>query len=152
MPHRLNLQINNRYRMLKRPAAGTRRMFRALEESGAYPISPGDLSIVFVSDRTIGKIHACFLNDPSSTDVITFPADPEMDSAGEIIVSVDHALQRARELGEPFSKELSLYLVHGWLHLAGFKDKTEPERRDMRAAEATALKLLADVIPDYTVD
>ena len=65
-----------------------------------------------------------------------------MESAGEIIVSVDHARSRAEELGEPFSRELSLYLVHGWLHLAGFDDRNETDRSAMRIAEQQALKIL----------
>jgi len=65
-----------------------------------------------------------------------------MESAGEIIVSVDHARSRAEELGEPFSRELSLYLVHGWLHLAGYDDRNEADRAEMRKAEQIALGLL----------
>jgi probable rRNA maturation factor len=82
------------------------------------------------------------MNDPSATDVITFPANIEMESAGEIIVSVDHARSRADELDEPFSRELSLYLVHGWLHLAGYDDRNETDRAAMRIAEQHALKIL----------
>ena len=74
--------------------------------------------------------------------MITFPADSEMDSAGEIIVSVDTARARAKELGEPFSRELSLYLVHGWLHLAGYDDRNDTDRAAMRIAEQDALALI----------
>ena len=82
------------------------------------------------------------MEDPSPTDVITFPAQPEMESAGEIIVSVDHARSRAAELDLPFSQELSLYLVHGWLHLAGYDDRRESDRAKMREAEQKALLIL----------
>ena len=139
---RLHLEITNQYKQLASPAQATRQLFRALERSGAFPITAGELSIVFVDDVTIGRVHADFMDDPSPTDVITFPADPAMDSAGEIIVSVDHARSRAAELSEPFSRELSLYLVHGWLHLAGFDDRQPVERRAMRQAEQQALALL----------
>jgi len=54
-------------------------------------------------------------------------------------------------LGEPFSRELSLYLIHGWLHLAGYDDRSEAERTQMRAAEKDALDLLetAQKVPRY---
>jgi probable rRNA maturation factor len=139
---RLQLEISNQYKRLANPAASTEQLFRALEVSGAFPISSGELSIVFVDDPSIGQIHADFMGDPSATDVITFPANTDMDSAGEIIVSVDHARSRAAELGEPFSRELSLYLVHGWLHLAGFDDRNESDRAAMRSAEQQALAIL----------
>lgn len=120
-------------------------LFNALHASGRFPISEGELSIAFVNDANIAQVHADFMEDKSSTDVITFPAHPEMESAGEIIVSVDHALSRAAELGEPFSRELSLYLVHGWLHLAGYDDHKESDRAKMREAEQIALRILDEV-------
>jgi probable rRNA maturation factor len=139
---RLNLEISNLYSQLVDPSDATKQLYQALEASNAFPISNGDLSIAFVSDALIGKIHRDFMDDPSATDVITFPANPEMESAGEIIVSVDHARTRAKELGEPFSRELSLYLVHGWLHLAGYDDHNEHDRAAMRNAEQEALAIL----------
>jgi probable rRNA maturation factor len=139
---RLDLEISNLYKQLDDPIEAAQQLFGALEASAAFPIAQGELSIAFVSDKTIGQIHADFMNDPSATDVITFPANEAMDSAGEIIVSVDHALSRAHELGEPFSRELSLYLIHGWLHLAGFDDRNEADRRAMRRAEQEALAIL----------
>jgi probable rRNA maturation factor len=139
---RLHLEISNQYKLLADPIEATKQRCRALEASSAFPIAQGELSVVFVTDTIIGRIHDDFMNDPSATDVITFPANIEMESAGEIIVSVDHARSRAEELGEPFSRELSLYLVHGWLHLAGFDDRNETDRSAMRIAEQQALKIL----------
>ncbi|MDG1300872.1 MAG: rRNA maturation RNase YbeY [Opitutae bacterium] len=139
---RLHLEISNQYKLLADPIEATKQRCRALEASGAFPIAQGELSVVFVTDTIIGRIHDDFMNDPNATDVITFPANIEMESAGEIIVSVDHARSRSEELGEPFSRELSLYLVHGWLHLAGFDDRNETDRSAMRIAEQQALKIL----------
>lgn len=138
----LQLEISNRYPRLAPPAAATRALFGSILRSGKFPITGGELSIAFVDDATIAQIHADFMGDPTPTDVITFPADTEMESAGEIIVSVDHARQRASELGEPFSRELALYLIHGWLHLAGYDDCCDAERTKMRTAEQEALALL----------
>ena len=140
--NRLHLEISNQYKQLSDPIADTEKLFRTLETSVAFPITAGELSVVFVDDATIGQIHDNFMGDPSATDVITFPANLEMESAGEIIVSVDHARSRAAELGEPFSRELSLYLVHGWLHLAGYDDRNDTDRAAMRIAEQQALAIL----------
>ena len=140
--NRLHLEISNQYKQLRDPIADAEKLFRALEASAAFPIAQGELSVVFVDDATIGQIHDDFMGDPSATDVITFPANAEMESAGEIIVSVDHARSRAAELDEPFSRELSLYLVHGWLHLAGYDDRNDTDRAAMRNAEQQALAIL----------
>jgi probable rRNA maturation factor len=89
--------------------------------------------------------------DPSPTDVITFAGDPAVDSAGEICVSADTAARYAQSQRRDFSRELTLYIVHGWLHLAGYDDLQPARKRVMRRAEARAMKLLAaaEVIPVF---
>ena len=108
----LSLEISNQYSELLDPDEAATALFNRLQESGRFPIAEGELSVAFVDDPCIAQVHADFMDDPTPTDVITFPADQSMESAGEIIVSVDHARSRAAELGEPFSRELSLYLIH----------------------------------------
>ena len=57
-----------------------------------YDQSPkGVLSVVFMEQNSHNQLHGEFLNDFRPTDVITFPADPVEDHAGEICVSVDMA-------------------------------------------------------------
>ncbi len=122
----------------------------------------GELSLVFLTDPAQAKIHGDFLGDPTATDVITFGGDPAAGLAGEICVSADtawryvegprprgpvghHARSRpagTRALQEKFSSELTLYVVHGWLHLAGYDDLQPAKKKRMRAAEARAMKLL----------
>jgi len=143
----LSLEINNQYKRLAAPEAAIRRLFQRLHASGKFPITEGELSVAFVDDATIAQVHADFMGDATPTDVITFPANAEMESAGEIIVSVDHALSRSAELDEPFSRELSLYLIHGWLHLAGYDDRNAADRNAMRQAEQAALTLLDTIQP-----
>jgi probable rRNA maturation factor len=103
---------------------------------------PGELSVVFLSDPALAKLHADFLADPTPTDVITFAGDPAHQSAGEICVSADAAARVAGRGAAAYSDELTLYLVHGWLHLAGYDDLRVPAKRAMRRAEARALRLL----------
>lgn len=111
----------------------------------------GELSVVFLTDSALAQLHAAFLGDPSTTDVITFSGDPALGSAGEICVSVDTAARYAREHGREFSEELTLYLAHGWLHLAGHDDLVAQKKRAMRRAEARAMRALraAHCIPRF---
>ncbi|TVP81003.1 MAG: rRNA maturation RNase YbeY [Puniceicoccaceae bacterium] len=143
----LQLEINSQYSALAAPEAIAAMLFERLQASGAFPISGGELSIAFVDDATIARVHGDFMGDPSPTDVITFPADASIETAGEIIVSVDHARSRSVEFAEPFSRELCLYLVHGWLHLAGYDDREDSDRQKMRDAEQEALKIIEAVEP-----
>jgi probable rRNA maturation factor len=111
----------------------------------------GELSLVFLTDQALARLHADFLDDPTTTDVITFEGDAATGLAGEICVSADTAYTYAREHGRDFATELTLYVVHGWLHLAGYDDLRPAKKRRMRAAEARALKLLAaaDAVPRF---
>lgn len=126
-------------------------------------VRPGELSLVFLTDAALAQLHAEFLDDPSITDVITFEGDPTLGIAGEICVSVDaarrhfeprttpaspakkHRASAGPRTGTPaqaFSEELTLYVVHGWLHLAGYDDLEPAKKRVMRRAETRALRLL----------
>lgn len=102
----------------------------------------GELSIVFLSDNALANLHADYLSDPTPTDVITFAGNPTLGVAGEICVSVDTAARYVRSHRGKFSRELLLYVIHGWLHLAGYDDLQPAKKRRMRAAEGRALRLL----------
>lgn len=104
----------------------------------------GELSVAFLADAELAELHGRFLRDPSTTDVITFEGAPELGVAGEICVSVDTALAYARKHGRGFPAELALYVVHGWLHLAGHDDLQPARKRAMRRAESRAMAILAE--------
>jgi len=105
-------------------------------------VPAGELSLVFLTDPALARLHADFLGDPAPTDVITFAGDLRHGTAGEICVSVDAAARCVRSRRSAFARELTLYLVHGWLHLAGHDDLEPENKRAMRRAEARALRLL----------
>lgn len=140
--------IHNAHRRLKLDRAARAALVRAigvLDENAAKFLGgcpAGELSLVFLTDAALAKLHADFLDDPATTDVITFEGDPSAGVAGEVCVSVDTAARHAREHGCKFAGELLLYIVHGWLHLAGYDDLQPAKKRKMRAAEARAIKLL----------
>jgi probable rRNA maturation factor len=117
------------------------RLFATLDRFGSFDPPPGELSIAFVSKAEISRIHEQFMNDRAPTDVITFPADSENGLAGEICVCPEIAFEYGRENGIQFSDELSLYLIHGYLHLCGFDDRSDGTRTEMRIAEDTAMNL-----------
>ena len=104
--------------------------------------NPGELSVVFLTAGALARLHAGFLADPTETDVITFPGDPTLGTAGEICVSAQAAERFAKKTRRDFSEELTLYLVHGWLHLAGYDDRKPRQRQVMRRAEARAMRFL----------
>ena len=116
-------------------------------------VPPGELSLAFLTPADLARLHSSFLGDPSVTDVITFNGTPDSSQAGEICVAAGAAAAFAARRGRGFAEELTLYLVHGWLHLAGHDDRTPAQKRRMRAAEARAMALLQAhrLIPRFTL-
>ncbi|OPZ69803.1 MAG: Endoribonuclease YbeY [Verrucomicrobia bacterium ADurb.Bin474] len=114
---------------------------------------PGMLSIALLTGPQLSRIHGQFLDDPSPTDVITFPGDHEEDFAGEICVSVSRAWSACRKHQTSFSDELTLYLVHGCLHLAGFDDHSAKDIAAMRRGEQSTMEHLRSkgLIPHFAM-
>lgn len=90
------------------------------------------VEISIVDDPTIARIHGEYLNDPTATDVITFPHG---DGLGEIIVSADTAASYAAAHGLDTARELFRYIVHGLVHLHGYLDNTPELRADLFAIQ-----------------
>lgn len=145
--------INNLYPTLNLQEEDIHKLFLCLDSLENFQVPPGELSIAFLDDNTLASLHDQFLDDPTTTDVMTFPGDPPNDFAGEICVSVDTALSAAETHNSPFHKELTLYLVHGFLHLSGLNDLTEKEKKVMRHAEFESLQALekAGAIPHFSI-
>ena len=138
------VQVAQRRRGVTVSPVSVTRVVHALDRGRPPRCPAGSLSVAFVGDREIARLHADFLDDPSVTDVITFPGEPHPAEpfAGEICINVDQARRAAREHGQSLAEELRLYLVHGWLHLAGLDDGTPRQVAAMRAAERKALTSL----------
>lgn len=146
--------IRNDHPRLRLPRAKIAHAVSVLDEHavdflGGAPT--GELSLVFLTDAALAKIHGDFMDDPSATDVITFEGEPTTGLAGEICVSADTAFAYAKANRRNFAEELTLYLVHGWLHLAGYDDLQPAKKRRMRAAEKRAMALLqkAKAVPAF---
>lgn len=127
------------------PVKAARRIFHRLDSFERWRVPEGTLSVAFLDRESMCRVHAGFLDDDSLTDVITFDGDKHDGQAGEICVSPDQALDFRGSRRLPFAEELTLYLVHGYLHLAGLDDADPAGRRRMRTAERTAMDHLRSI-------
>ena len=98
-----------------------------------------EVAIHFVSIDEICELHKQFFNDPSPTDCISLPLDDENELhyrvLGEVFVCPDVAVEYATKKNSDPHLEITLYIVHGLLHLMGYDDIQTKERALMRAAE-----------------
>lgn len=137
----LEIEVANHYDGLQFSAKSLRNFFFTFASLHQHSLK-GSLSIAFLDGHHHSKLHGEFLQDFRPTDVITFPPDPDENMAGEICVSVDQAIEEAQKRNLGFAEELSLYLIHGWLHLVGFNDLDDLERKMMRQEEKRALEVI----------
>jgi probable rRNA maturation factor len=98
------------------------------------------ISVAVVDDVTMHELNRRYLEHDWPTDVLSFVLECEANHLeGEIIISADTAAIAAVEAGWSAAAEQLLYVVHGTLHLVGYRDKTGDEAVAMRAAEAEYL-------------
>jgi rRNA maturation RNase YbeY len=87
------------------------------------------------------KINQLHLNHNDHTDIITFDHTIGNIISGDLFISIERVRSNAIELGVAFTDEILRVIIHGVLHLMGFKDKTAASRREMRAKEDQCLSL-----------
>lgn len=102
----------------------------------------GSLTYIFCSDDYLHQINVEYLDHDTLTDIITFNnADEEGIVEGDIFISVDRVRDNAQDHGTAFQDELHRVIIHGVLHLLGFKDKSVEEEALMRKEEDSSLSL-----------
>lgn len=102
----------------------------------------GKLQYTFLNDEDLLSINIDFLNHDTYTDIITFDYNQDVYIIGEIYISLDRVADNAANNQIPFLDELHRILVHGLLHLLGYKDKSLKEKSIMTAKEDYYLSLL----------
>lgn len=105
----------------------------------------GSINYNFCSDDHILQVNQQFLNHDTYTDIITFDRVCGNLVSGDILISIDRVKENAVLMNTTFELELHRVLVHGVLHLLGFKDKTDADARQMRSKEDEALHLYEEL-------
>ncbi len=94
-----------------------------------------NLNIIFTSDNYLLEMNKNYLNHDYFTDVITFDYVENRKLSGDIFISIDRVGENAEKFKVNLLDELNRIIVHGLLHLLGYKDKTESEKEIMTSKE-----------------
>ena len=96
-----------------------------------------NLSFIFGDDNLLNSLKKEFFKKDQFTDVIAFRLNDyeEKNIEGEIYISLPRAKENSVKFGEPLNKELGRLIIHGCLHLLGFKDESDNEKADMTKQE-----------------
>ena len=108
-------------------------LIKVVREEGK---TTGVITYVFMDDESLLKFNKQYLNHEFYTDVITFDDSNFPVVNGDILVSVDRIIDNAKQLNTDYNEEFLRVVVHGVLHLCGYKDKSESEEKLMRQKEA----------------
>ena len=106
-----------------------------------------ELTIVLSDDNQLRELNQQWMGVDAPTDVLSFPSD-EIDPdtgnryLGDILISVQRAVEQAKTAGHAVESEIQLLIVHGVLHLLGYDHADAKEKTRMWKAQAEILALL----------
>jgi probable rRNA maturation factor len=95
----------------------------------------GDINYIFCDDEYILEINKQYLDHDYYTDIISFDYSVGNELHGDVFVSIDRVKENAQDFNVSFNEELKRVLIHGILHYAGYKDKSEDDEILMRQKE-----------------
>lgn len=109
-----------------------------------FSIQTDEVIIHFISEERTKLLHGLFFNDTTTTDCMSFPIDGSekkregiIHTLGECFINPLEAVLFDKDY--PYT-ELSRYIIHCILHLSGYSDKTEKEKKEMTSLEDRGLK------------
>jgi len=101
----------------------------------------GTINYIFCNDDELLEINIKHLNHKTLTDIITFDYTEGKTIHSDIFISVERVEENAKKFNVTFEEELHRVIIHGVLHLCGYKDKTKADAELMRKKENASLKL-----------
>ena len=87
-----------------------------------------EVSFNFCNDQELLKVNQEFLSHDNLTDIITFDYSDPSGIMGEVLISTERVKDNALDFDQLFDVELRRVMVHGILHLCGYKDKSDDEK------------------------
>lgn len=100
-----------------------------------------EINYILCDDDYLFKINHKYLKHNNLTDIITFDYSSEKNLSSDIFISIDRVKDNAKDYNVSFIEELHRVMIHGVLHLCGYKDKDKAEKRLMRQKEDYYLSL-----------
>lgn len=131
---------------VKLPKAALKRWITACTEEENHTI--GAINIIFCSDEHLLSINQAHLQHDYLTDIITFDYTIAKRISGDLYVSIERIKENAIKFNVSVKKELYRVVIHGVMHLCGYKDKTKSDAALMRNQEEKCLLKLREFLLD----
>ena len=105
-----------------------------------------EISVSFVDNEEIRELNRDYRGVDKETDVLSFPLQEDFMVStpllGDIVISVEKALEQSNEYGHSFIREVAYLVVHSTLHLLGYDHMGDDEKLDMRNSEKEIMRRL----------
>ncbi len=89
------------------------------------------IEIIFCDDNHLSKLKMKYFNEDVLTDVLAFPIKNDTVLESEIYISYDRALANSKEFDVSLNNEIVRLIVHGLLHLLGYRDDNAESKKIM---------------------
>lgn len=157
----LQLDWSNEQEKLDIPESWITRLEQLLQLAGeAEGVRDGEVTLTFVDNEQIHQLNKEYRNIDRPTDVLSFAMqddgtdeldiifevesedelDPISGMLGDIIISVDKAVQQSEEYGHSLEREIGFLFVHGFLHLIGYDHQDEASEKEMFGKQEAILQ------------
>ena len=100
-----------------------------------------NLNFLIVGDKRMIHFNKTYLNHDYSTDIITFDNSENKKISGDIVISIERVKENSKKYKVKLEDELRRVMAHGLLHLLGYDDKNEKEKKRIRKKENYYLKI-----------
>ena len=100
-----------------------------------------NLNFLIVGDKRMIHFNKTYLNHDYSTDIITFDNSENKKISGDIVISIERVKENSKKYKVKLEDELRRVMAHGLLHLLGYDDKNEKEKKRIRKKENYYLEL-----------
>lgn len=159
---RLHLEWSNEQEKIEITAELLGQLERLLRIAGELEgVTTGEVALTLVDDKAIHELNLHYRGIDRPTDVLSFAmheagegeieivyeladggetADYLPDPLGDIVISVERAIEQSKEYGHSIERELGFLFVHGFLHLLGYDHDDEESEHEMFAKQEEILQ------------
>ncbi len=116
-----------------------------------HPKFSGEINLIFCDDNFLSTLNSKYLKHKSLTDIITFDYSTEMELLGDIYISSERVRENSKIYSQPYFMEILRVMIHGFLHLCGYKDKKLEEKELMTKKENQYIAIFEEFVKESNV-
>lgn len=100
-----------------------------------------EITYILTTDQEVLHLNQQYLDHDYYTDILTFERTEGALLSGDVYISLDRVRENAKKFDVSFDEELRRVMIHGLLHMIGYSDSEQEEKKKIRVAENEALEL-----------